>query len=347
MKSIAFRLLLFVALLLTVADGAAAEPVASFREAGFLFEIEEVGTADNLVFRFHVNRESGGMSDNVDAEVFAIENPTRLVIDINGFSAKKASKVSINNPKLKAARIGIHPKKVRIVLDIAGSTIPVFRVNSARSEPGKVSIDFGFGNTLDEIVPPDAPEVVIAPEPPDVPAIPPIATDPVEPPDVQPVEPPEVEPPEVAVLPSPPGYSSSGLPVTKADPEPRIEDPKQPPENPDEPPVSGSGETTVKRLRFRQAGSSTEPALMLDVANLQGYSLGRKGANLYELVLEQAKLAGTYLELPQFPPDSFSGMEVVVAKQMSGKVVIKIYVEDAVRLTPYRTEGQLWIKVVP
>ena len=322
-----------------------ASPVAEFREAGFLFEIEEVGTPENLVFRFHVNRETGGLASSVDAEVFAIENPTRLVIDINGFSAKKANKVKIDHPKLKSARIGIHPKKVRIVLDIAGSTIPVFRVNSARSEPGKVSIDFGFGTSLDQVVPPGMPEVVLPP-----PTLDPPVVDPVEPTGPDPAE---VDPgtDTAPTLPDPPGFSvidtsSSGKPDPKDDPEPRVKQPTQP-DKPDVPPVTTSGDTMVRVLRFRQASASGEPALMLDVANLQGYSLGRKGANMYELVLEQAKLAGTYLELPHFPPDSFSGMEVVVARQLSGKVVLKIYVEDGVRLTPYRTEGQLWIKVLP
>ncbi len=344
LHALLLRLLFLFVLCVGSSLEAKAEPIASFRDAGFKFEIEEVGTADNLVFRFHVAREDGNFGDSVDAEVFAIENPTRLVIDINGFSAKRANKVMIDHPKLKAARIGIHPKKVRIVLDITGSVIPVFRVNSAHSEPGKVSIDFGFGNTLDEVVPPGMPEVLLPPEQP-VQPVQPTVEDPV-------VEmPPEAAPtnPEPPVVPDPPGYSalstSSGTPNTKP-PEPTVKQ-TPPSEGPDVVPNSGGGQTTVRQVRFRQASSSGEPALMLEVDNLQGYSLGRKGANLYELVLEQARLAGSYLELPQFPPDSFSGMEVVVAKTVSGKVLFKIYVEDGIRLTPYRTEGQLWIKVVP
>lgn len=342
---IRFRALLLLLVLLVQLQPAQAETVATFRDAGFVFEIEEVGTAENLVFRFHVNREEGKLAGGIDAEVFAIENPTRLVIDINGFSAKKANKVDIPHPKLKAARIGVHPKKVRIVLDIAGPEIPVFRVNSSRSEPGEVSIDFGFGQTLEAVVPPEAPQVVTAPpeEQPSVVEVPQNTAaaavnssssggDPQQP---------------VSSLPNPPGFSV----IDPAEPA-RVEQPTPgtatpPPGGETTGPPTAGGETTVRTVKFQSPSGGGEAALMVDVANLQGYSLGRKGANLYELVLEQARLAGTYLELPHFPPDSFSGIEVVVAKQLSDKVLFKLYVEDGVRLTPYRTEGELWIKVVP
>ena len=81
--------------------------------------------------------------------------------------------------------------------------------------------------------------------------------------------------------------------------------------------------------------------VIIDVSNLSHYSVTRAQDNVFEVVIDDAHLGGAQLELPQFPPDYFEGLEVVRARNRSRNVVIELFVEDAIKVTPYASKGQL------
>ena len=109
-------------------------------------------------------------------------------------------------------------------------------------------------------------------------------------------------------------------------------------------PTAG-GSATVKGIFYQTTRNSSVSSLMIDIDNINAYTLTQRKANAYELVLENAKLAGRHLTLPQFPPDTFKGFEVVLANQDGNNVIVKVYVEDDVTLSPFIAEDQLWLKV--
>jgi hypothetical protein len=126
-----------------------------------------------------------------------------------------------------------------------------------------------------------------------------------------------------------------------------ISEPELPPvasvETPPEPPVP-SGETMVSGILFQAPQDAPLGALVVEGSLISDYSVSQRGANLYELILKNAKLKGEHLTLPQFPPESFKGFEVVLANQVGPSVVVKIYVNDGVKLSPYLAQGKLWLK---
>ena len=100
----------------------------------------------------------------------------------------------------------------------------------------------------------------------------------------------------------------------------------------------------ITQILFQAPSDAPLGALAIDGSNLEGYSLNQKGPNLYELVLNNSTLEREQLTLPQFPPESFKGFEVVLANQKDDQVVIKVYVNDGVKLSSYLVKGKLWLK---
>jgi type IV pilus assembly protein PilQ len=65
-----------------------------------------------------------------DYNSFDLQKPTRLVIDLWKVTRKFREKaVSVNSPYLKRVRLGDHPTKVRVVLDIPATVLPSHRID--------------------------------------------------------------------------------------------------------------------------------------------------------------------------------------------------------------------------
>jgi type IV pilus assembly protein PilQ len=65
-----------------------------------------------------------------DYNSFDLQKPTRLVIDLWKVTRKFREKaVSVDSPYLKRVRLGDHPKKVRVVLDVPTTVLPSHRID--------------------------------------------------------------------------------------------------------------------------------------------------------------------------------------------------------------------------
>ncbi|MBW2038867.1 MAG: type IV pilus secretin PilQ [Deltaproteobacteria bacterium] len=70
-----------------------------------------------------------------DYDTFALKKPTRLVIDLWKVKRKFPPKaVLVNSPYLKKVRLGDHPKKVRVVLDVPTKVLPPHRIDRIGDE---------------------------------------------------------------------------------------------------------------------------------------------------------------------------------------------------------------------
>jgi hypothetical protein len=87
--------------------------------------------------RITVERESQGESSFVVVKInvpvatrassFVVSSPPRIVIDLEGTRIRKNSALPVpNNPILKQIRIGAHPEKLRIVLDVNSDPPPQY-----------------------------------------------------------------------------------------------------------------------------------------------------------------------------------------------------------------------------
>ena len=364
-------LLQISALLLVPANPAHAQKLAEFTEGTLNYELVEEPETFRLLIR-----PKGGL-ENLDtdltANVFALPKPSRLVVDVPHFSAKTARTVTITNSKLSAIRIGVHTDKTRLVIDIQGEKPPSYNIHSDAAL-GALVVDFGLGTLAPNTT--GSKQLSAGSGKKDKPELPEIL-------DTVPENPPEtIEPaasgPGIVVggeIPpkapstvdthggSPSAHHKTPELITEEQPPAELitkspeADSKQPsealpvePETPQIPAAQQTGGTpsagvsTVKGVFYQSSKNAQGSSVVIDVDSLNTYSLSQRDANAYELVLEKTKLAGEHLTLPQFPPDTFKGFEVLLASQRGENVIIKIYVEDGIRLTPFIQKGQLWLR---
>lgn len=370
-------LLVTVLLPLVSQPAAAQQELVSLRDTGLVYVLSESGGD----IRLTITPEGGvtSLKHDLTANVFAIENPTRLVIDVPQHRSKSPYSVPLNHPVVSGLRLGVHPDKTRLVVDIKDSRQPDYSVRSDQ-ELGALVIDVRFSGPPPEIPPPlTQPETPPGPvfEPPTADVAPP-ATD-VAPPampnvidQAKTVEEPaqakqdifasadakkDVAPPAMKPLEPPTGETSEAYvvrdnTVIKAPTEKKealgthmnvgTVQPTTPPQG--DQAVSTSA-AKVKGIFYQTTKKSKMSSIVVDVDGLNTYSLSQRDKNKYELVLENARLVGEHLTLPQFPPDTFTGFEVVVARPMGdGNVAINVYVEENVKLFPYIARGRLWLK---
>jgi len=274
------------------------------------------------------------LDKDLTANVFAVENPSRLVIDIPGFVASGPQTKAIANAVFSSIRLGVHQDKTRLVIDINDNQVPEYTVSSD-ADIGALVVGFSFsGNTsivtepmveepaasisLQEVEPVKVPTPVVEPEV-------------------------EIEQPKIPAvrMPEPVAVVPASVPLT----EPKVPSVEDIPEI-EQPQVSG-GIGVVKGVYYQAAKNSKTSSIMVDVDGLNQYSLSQAGPGAYELTLRNTMLKGSHLSLPQFPPDTFKGFEVIVASQAGSDVVVKVYTDEKVKLSPFIAQGKLWLRVIP
>lgn len=259
------------------------------------------------------------LSKSLTANAFFVKKPSRLVIDIPGFGDGKNKATEISDPRVAGFRVGVHSNKTRLVFDIKNNLIPKYEV-TANPKLGAIVVSFVFEKGSAPSITSMMPETQIKKQ----------------------VK--EVAPVKINPAASRPIIQE---PLGKKEPELSGETivfrgnvPKSEPVIPE--PILESA--LITQILFQAPKDAPLGALVIDGKNLEGYLLNQKGPNLYELVLNNASLNGEHLTLPQFPPETFQGFEVVLANQKESSVVIKVYVNDDVRLSPYLSKGKLWLK---
>ncbi len=314
-----------------------------------------------------VDLEAASVSDRFRPQVFTVAKPARLVIDLPGVQSSNGAATPDSSDVVTGLRLGAHAEKARLVVDLSSSEVPTYRV---KREGNILSVRFSVD---DGAVPPEfeegeeeasaEPKVVSikdrgknaaeqASEPSKTstkPAIAPVEAGPVEaaPAETGPSEngrvetgPVETGPVETAPVESTVLAANHGQPVA---PEP-VEVEKPTAASAEVVPVPTDGKTVVRGIYYQTTSNSQVPAVVFDASGLATYTLNKQKPDVYELVLKNTSLAGRHLTLPQFPPDSFQGFNVIVARQQGSDVVIKVYVEENVKLFPFIAKQQLWLK---
>lgn len=377
------------------------------------------------------------------AEAFPLPHPSRLVVDVVGYSSPIQKIVQIQHEHVQALRVGVHRKKTRLVIDLQGSLPTQYQVHNNRDDQTTISFDFGDSqqpssesddkatrkniqetrhsqtrdnetkelaallNEVSRSTSPLPPQPAVSPKPLDTTpqaenknernernerneknASPyreaPVKTSKKN---MEQSTRPEILPKNPHLLPSkrpipepstivksqkvPQSFlrregpvdaqekreeDSSSTPRALNMEHPREEQKDreketQPPEKlaTTEPQITQGAVTQgaiVKSMVFRPVDNGSSAALVIHAEHLGSYSLVRKSDEMYELLLEKIHLKGTHLSLPQFPPDTFQGFQVVVASQRGDNVLVKVYVENRVTLSPSRSGEDLIVRVV-
>jgi hypothetical protein len=296
---------------------------------------------ETISYLLDIQRRTGAPADYELQRpvVFAINSPIRLVVDVPGVKTRKAHRVAVNDGVVKALRVGVHPNKMRLVIDLDIKYEPAFSVFQSGQDFYQVSFSTAESSASISLPPTPEPTPTAEPTPEPTPTPRPTATptpiptpEPTPDPTPEPTQQPTPEPTEVPTAPLPKDTAELGEPL-EIKSKSKI--------------LRSKGPATLKQIEFKAIGAPPQPGLMLDLSRVDKYALLRIDRNIYELTLKSTKLIGDELLLPRFPPESFSGLELVSAREKGNDVVIRIYVGDYTRLKPFTKSRKLWLKVVP
>lgn len=322
------RVVLFAVCLnfLGVASSVMAAPIAELKDVGGFKITLQQKEKSKRTFLLSI-REGKTTEQRFFPEVLVLENPSRLVIDIPNHASKVAQTKNLTNEHLAAIRVGQHPDKVRVVIDVKDNALVHYQLPSTIS-PDSYSIEFSIGESESIAGIEETPTIaVLAEEEEEEVAVAPVK-------DESEIEVASFEPPVKKVEPKKPTATKKPEAVS-----PPIITPEQ------AAPIA-SEKTVVQSISFQSLPADDTPAVVIKVQSLGNYSLSKKGDNIYEIVLEGASLAGEHLSLPFYPPDTFSGLEAVIAHQGGGNITLKVFVDQSYKINPFRTKGELWLKVI-
>lgn len=380
---------------------ARAEIIPKFEEGGFTFSVSEESAAGKKFFRLLITQTQPSEFD-ISSDIFVLEGPPRLVIDLPCQGAKKSRQFLLKKDRLNEVRLGAHPDKVRLVFEFSGTELPNHH-DSLSGDGKSLAIDIGFfGEPVTPRPPSEQSSALHAGAAAQTPNEPTPATGMTEVEQIPASVPTTTVATTIATtivttVPTTERSTTStrtttsttnkkttssttlskgnttkaplDLPISPEELD-NLTKPNEPAANPppptqptglsgasaalNPPPTAGAGnQAVVDGIFFKPidspagaqpGGGKQSSAVMISVPHLSNYGLKTDKPNVYVLVLNNARLAGKHLTLPQFPPDGFSGFEVVMAQEEGQDVIVKIYVDDNVKLSPYRMNDQVWIR---
>lgn len=267
--------------------------------------------------------------------VFVIQDPIRLVIDVPGVRSNTAELRIVERETVQSIRVGVHPDKLRVVIDIASTNEPTFSFDvlpASDNAPARIRVSFTvsgsrINNDTQATNIGNAHTLQVAQEL--------LKQDPSQ--------------KEVARN---NGVTTATVPernetqsATVADAANALKQLAQASKN--KPADSNAttsvstsptsedyvdGLAVVESIAFK--GENGGESIVLAVSSKSiAHKLSRISADKYELVINNANLSSDRLLLPQFPPRDFKGVEMLSAHKIDSNVVMRIYVTDSAEIS--------------
>lgn len=302
-------------------------------------------------------------SGKLTHSVFPVENPARIVIDLPSSSAPIKKELAVaKNPWIRSIRIGSHPGKVRIVLDLVQDKIPEYSVGT---QGNKLTLRIGIPS--ESLIEAEAvasatgatPSPTTSPTP--IPATPtPLPTvgtplqeqikissaartAPRETPTATPS--PSVTPnlTSVATVSTP-----TLLPATPSPtPLPTITATIMATITATNPTPISDGGVRLDAIRFDIGNEATPPTIVLVLNSRPTFRLNKVDQRTYKIVVQGASLAREALALPFFPPQEFTGFSHVQSFQRNNHLEITIGTEFGTRLQALPQDNNILVRGIP
>ncbi|MCB0332021.1 MAG: AMIN domain-containing protein [Bdellovibrionales bacterium] len=264
-------------------------------------------------------------TNHAQPKVFYVPHPHRLVIDITGVQSTDNLTLPISQPSsLSQIRIGAHPDKVRIVLDISGNELPSYTFEDSEDE---LQLTLSSGNPLKNSVSKtdktQAPEILAlhrksSPKKETTPALEPA-----------------VENSELASLHTPDLLRSqpSKAPIpssatTRQDSEP----------TPDGPLITHLG------FQYLEQDKERAPVIVLSLTTRPNFSVRQEKAGVYKVFVKGHKLGSQRLKLPFFPPHDFEGINGMQLSESKKGVTLTLMLDPGSKLTSFTKGKEIFLR---
>jgi len=150
--SLALAPIVCVALLLCItSDWANASPgqITKLALKNLEIELTELPAENAASFQISLLKTDQG---TLESEVFALEHPSRLVIDLKHKANGRPKVIDLSHPPLSSLRIGYHGESTRLVIDIDEGFFPGFQV-PPKSAKQALTINFNVYGSTEELSP--------------------------------------------------------------------------------------------------------------------------------------------------------------------------------------------------
>ncbi len=270
-----------------------------------------------------------------DSSYFTITDPTRFVLDIVGSNHVLNKALTVNHPYLVKVRMGSHPDKNRIVLDMAGNKSPHISFEKQAGSSSELVFHISFDsqqaetNSFAPLKQPTEQPSSLSREEDSLPERIEVAS---------PTPQQTSDPSELVATRRLPDPTPSPMPVTPS-PEPTAEQATTTAiivaESPQPEPSLPEGRALMK-IVFRSEKPATVEFLLSKKAR---FTFVKKSLKEYQLTLHGCGAVEEHLLLPYFPPHTFPGVSFVQAKKQGDSLVLSLQTDHGTRLSP-RLNGE-------
>lgn len=320
---------------------------------------------------------------DVKIDAFMLPSPPRIVLDLTGASVKRSETFNApTNDVVKAVRLGSHPGKLRVVVDLVKEEAPKYDWKAGKRQVILRMLEKAApaaAAAAPEAVQPPAQPATEAPQVPAEKAVEPAAEEPKLPEDAGEAgaislgeteqqakdDAPQAAPAEKAVeaaLPAQEPEKPAQAPQeekiapTAVAQEPTLAPTTAPPaEQPGSlgaaaaaapqatTPPTAQGDIKVIGYRFEYGEPGKTPILKVTLnSNGASAQISKVDSTTYKIVVPKSALANEELVLPQFPPADFVGFIMVMSEEVSGSVEITVSVEEGVTLNTMVKGDEIW-----
>lgn len=288
-----------------------------------------------------------------------IENPARLVVDLNGISGGGSVQKPISAPAGKdtpvsAIALGGHKDKIRVVFHLTPADAkPAFEVRESSSSGAQIIVVKLAGDSV-------AP---VAVEPPSLPP----------PPAAQPVQPETQAHLGSSALPNETRARAAQIEIVpQADSSGALDTNDAPSQQSNArlantdlghsstaalpvPPTKEDLEVTpdgpvVAGISFSRSPDGTTPLVVISLAGGRqvnpSFEMNKPMPDRYALWLPGFKLQSKRVALPQFPPADHVGFTLVQAEEREGGIMVTVGVDRGTRLASFASSSQIAIKAI-
>lgn len=266
-------------------------------------------------------------------DLFDLENPNRIVVDINNLKLKSNKNLNTKNSKeLKQIRLGKHSNKVRFVLDLKGNAIPKF--NWSAENEKTISLVINNNTTLalpqKPIITKKTTDIVVNKKSgvTNIPKAEQLVKDKL-------VDQNIIQNDNIA---------KSNL---------RIANNKENAKNPKKlNPIkekrkneNSDAEQGLENIKFYFKKEKKTPLVRFIMVKKPAYTLKKKDSKKYILTIDDANIRWPHLELPQFPPRDFRGFTMIMPERKNGRLEISIGVERDSKVSSFTKDNEVWLKI--
>jgi hypothetical protein len=323
--------------------------IASTERTTVIIDREVKDSKSFIVLKINVPTDS-------KANAFALSDPARLVVDLEGASIKKSENFTApKNGVIQQIRLGAHPSKLRVVVDLVKSSAPEYEWKATKRQvvvtfvegPAQAAAPAAVSTSAPAPTPTKAAAPTATVAAPTATAVPVATTPPATPtPPATATATPIAKIPEAGSAQDSTAAAAASTQVKSAidesDDSADLGDLEETSMGP--PPTRVPTTFSIKGYKFEyMPDKSPVLKIVLNKPRAQA-QISKVDSETYTISIKDCGVDNEDLELPQFPPHDFVGFVMVISEVVGKNIEVSVSVEEGIVLATSVHDNEIWVK---